>query len=67
MCIHGPTEILAFQHFQLAKRIFKKEKLKIEFLSGKTENNKKNLILKSLKEGKIDHYRNHALFQKRLT
>ena len=63
----GPTEILAFQHFQLAKKIFKKEKLKIEFLSGKTENNKKNLILKSLKEGKIDLIiGTHALFQKKV-
>ena len=50
----GPTEILAFQHFQLAKKIFEKEKIVIEFLSGKTNNNKRKLILNKLKEGKID-------------
>ncbi len=61
----GPTEILAFQHFKLAKKIFKNEKFIIEFLSGKTETKKKQLILKNLKEGKIDLIiGTHALFQK---
>ena len=64
----GPTEILAFQHFQLAKKIFEKEKIVIEFLSGKTNNNKRKLILNKLKEGKIDLIiGTHALFQKKLT
>ena len=35
----GPTEILATQHYNLAKKIFN-SKLKIEFLSGKTEGKK---------------------------
>ena len=31
----GPTEILARQHFNLAKKIFKDLKIKIDFLTGK--------------------------------
>ena len=63
----GPTEILAKQHFQLAKKIFEKEKIVIEFLSGKTNNNKRKLILNKLKEGKIDLIiGTHALFQKKV-
>ena len=42
----GPTEILSFQHFKLAKEVFKKSKIKIEFLSGKTELSKRKKILK---------------------
>ena len=37
----GPTEILSNQHFNLAKKIFKKLNIKVEFLSGKTETTKK--------------------------
>ena len=33
----APTEILALQHFKLAKNIFKDTKIIVEFLSGKTE------------------------------
>ena len=33
----APTEILANQHFELAKKIFKNEILILEFLTGKTE------------------------------
>ena len=33
----APTEILANQHFQLAKKIFKNSNFKIDFLTGKTE------------------------------
>ena len=63
----GPTEILAYQHFQLATKLFKNEKVKIEFLSGKTESKKKKFILNNLKEGKIDLViGTHALFQKKV-
>ena len=37
----SPTEILAKQHYELAKKIFKNQKFEIEFLSGKTEYKKK--------------------------
>ena len=33
----GPTEILAKQHYELAKKIYKDENFKIDFLTGKTE------------------------------
>ncbi len=60
----SPTEILSYQHYQLAKKIFK-DKIKIEFISGKTENKKRNLILQNLEQGKIDLIiGTHALFQK---
>ena len=63
----GPTEILSFQHFKLAKEVFKKSKIKIEFLSGKTELSKRKKILKDLNEGKIDLIiGTHALFQKKI-
>ena len=42
----SPTEILAKQHYDLAKKIFKNINIKIEFLTGKTEykKRKKKLI-----------------------
>ena len=63
----SPTEILANQHYNLAKKIFKNSKVKIEFLTGKTEINKKIQILKDLENGKIDLLiGTHALFQKKI-
>ena len=50
----SPTEILANQHFQLAKRIYKNTKFKIEFLTGKTDFKKRKKILIDLKNGEID-------------
>ena len=42
----APTEILAYQHYKLAKEIFKKLNININFLTGKTEKKiKKKLIL----------------------
>ena len=60
----APTEILANQHFQLAKKIFKNSNFKIDFLTGKTElKNKKNF--KKLEIGHINLIiGTHALFQK---
>ena len=36
----SPTEILSYQHFKLAKEIFKETNIKIEFLTGKTDSKK---------------------------
>ena len=36
----APTEILAKQHYELTKKIFKDSKFKIDFLTGKTEEKK---------------------------
>ena len=37
----SPTEILAKQHYELSKKIFKDLNLKIDFLTGKTEYKKR--------------------------
>ena len=63
----GPTEILSYQHFNLAKKIFRKININIEFLSGNTEKKIKDEILKKLEDGKIDLLiGTHALFQKKI-
>ena len=41
----GPTEILAKQHYDLAKIIFKNFNIRIEFLTGKTDHKKRREIL----------------------
>ena len=63
----GPTEILANQHYKLAKEIFKETDFKIEFLTGKTDTKKRKEILKNLECGNIDIIiGTHALFQKKI-
>ena len=63
----SPTEILAKQHFDLTKKVFKDENLEIDFLTGKTEFKKKRDILKNLENGKIKLIiGTHALFQKKI-
>ncbi len=63
----GPTEILARQHFELAKKIFKKTNFKLDFVTGKTETNKRKKILINLEEGKTNLLiGTHALFQKKI-
>ena len=63
----GPTEILADQHFKLAKKIYKDAGFKIEFLSGKTDAKKRKVILNNLENGNIDIiFGTHALFQKKI-
>ena len=61
----APTEILAKQHFDLAKKIFKSTNINIEFLSGKTKSDDRKIILENLLNGKINFLiGTHALFQK---
>ena len=63
----APTEILANQHFQLAKKIFKNSNFKIDFLTGKTELKNEKKILKKLEIGHINLIiGTHALFQKKI-
>ena len=63
----GPTEILANQHYKLAKDIFKNTNFRIEFLTGKTEPKKRKEILKNLENGSIDIIiGTHSLFQKKI-
>jgi len=64
----APTEILAYQHYELAKKIFKYTNVKIEILTGKTNLHKKKSIYKDLKNGKINFLiGTHALFQKNVS
>tara|TARA_B100001057_G_scaffold297523_1_gene297791 strand:- start:1602 stop:3653 length:2052 start_codon:yes stop_codon:yes gene_type:complete len=66
VAIMTPTEILARQHFNLAKKIFTKD-ISLELLSGKSENNEKKKILYNLKNQKVDIvFGTHAIFQKKV-
>ena len=63
----APTEILAKQHFDLAKKIFINTKIKIELLAGKTETKKRKKIIDDLENGKLDFIiGTHSLFQKKI-
>ncbi len=63
----APTEILARQHYNLAKKIFEKTKFKIEFLTGKTDFSKKKEIIKNVELGRINFIiGTHSLFQKKI-
>ena len=63
----APTEILARQHYNLAKNIFRGTKVNIGFLVGNTKSLIKKKILNNLINGKIDLLiGTHALFQKHI-
>ena len=64
VAVMAPTEILARQHFNLAKKLYPK-KIKIELLSGKSEYKDKKEILNKLKNNRINIiFGTHAIFQK---
>ncbi len=66
VAVMAPTEILARQHFLLAKKLFPKN-IKIELLSGKSTYKDKKSILKKLLNMKTDIiFGTHALFQKKI-
>ena len=66
VALMAPTEILARQHFVLAKKIFPK-KITLEFLSSKSENIEKKRIIKNLKNNKTQMvFGTHAIFQKKI-
>ncbi len=66
VAIMAPTEILARQHFDLAKKIFDKD-INLEILSSKSEYKQKKIIINKLKEKKIDIiFGTHAIFQKKI-
>ena len=66
VAVMAPTEILARQHFMLAKKIFPKN-IKIELLSGKsTFKDKKNILDRLLKKQIDIIFGTHALFQKKV-
>ena len=66
VALMAPTEILARQHYTLAKKLFP-ENIHIELLSSKSENIKKKKIIKNLEENKINMvFGTHAIFQKKI-
>ena len=61
----APTDALARQHFENAKKIFKDTKLRIELLIGATPASEKKRIYADLEDGSIDIViGTHALFAK---
>ena len=50
----APTEILAVQHYEEAKKIFSKYKLNIVLLTSSTSNKDKKTVYEELENGKID-------------
>ncbi len=66
VAVMAPTEILARQHFLLAKKIFPKN-IRIELLSGKSSyKDKKNILDKLLTKEINIIFGTHALFQKKV-
>jgi len=66
VALMAPTEILARQHFNLAKRLFAKN-ISIELLSSKSESSQKKTIIKNLKDNNIQMvFGTHAIFQKKI-
>jgi len=66
VALMAPTEILARQHFLLAKRLFSKN-IKIELLSGKSSHKDKKVIINKISNKKIDIiFGTHALFQQKV-
>ncbi len=63
----SPTEILAKQHYNLAKKIFINTKIRIGFLTGKTDVKKRKQIINDLENGNIDIIiGTHSLFQEKI-
>ena len=66
VAVMAPTEILARQHYNLAKKIFSL-KLNIELISGKSDYKTKKKILNKLSNHEVDIiFGTHAIFQKKV-
>ena len=66
VALMAPTEILARQHYTLAKEIFPKN-INIRLISGKSDYKRKKIILDELSKHKIDIiFGTHAIFQKKV-
>jgi ATP-dependent DNA helicase RecG len=66
VAVMAPTEILARQHYNLAKEIFDKN-LNLEILSSKSEYKEKKIIREKLGNNQIDViFGTHAIFQKKI-
>ncbi len=66
VALMAPTEILAKQHFNLAKKLFP-QNINIQLLSSKSEKVIKKNIIENLKNNKINMvFGTHAIFQKKI-
>ena len=64
----APTEILASQHYELAKKLFFSTNIKIDLLTSKTILKDKKKIISNLKNGGINFLiGTHSLFQKKIS
>ena len=62
----APTEILAKQHYELAKKLLNKN-LKLSLLTSKTNNQERKIILSKLKNNQVDIiFGTHSLFQQKI-
>jgi len=67
VALMAPTEILARQHYTLAKKLFPKA-ISIDLLSSKSGNIEKKRIITNLKNNKTQMvFGTHAIFQKKIT
>ncbi len=63
----APTEILAKQHFELAKKLFSSTSIELVLLTGKTSYLEKKQILNGIKNGNVKFiFGTHSLFQKKI-
>ncbi len=63
----APTEILANQHYQLAKKLFEGTNVTLNILTGKTDYKEKNKILSMLENKTINFiFGTHSLFQNKI-
>ena len=63
----APTEILAKQHFELAKKLFSSTSIELALLTGKTSYLEKKQILNGIKNGNVKFiFGTHSLFQKKI-
>ena len=66
VALMAPTEILALQHYKLAKNLFSK-KINLEILTSKTDYAKKKEILRKISNKKVNMIvGTHSLFQKKI-
>jgi ATP-dependent DNA helicase RecG len=66
VAVMAPTEILARQHYNLAKEIFDRN-LNLEILSSKSEYKEKKIIKEKLENNQINViFGTHAIFQKKI-
>ncbi len=62
----APTEILAYQHYKLAQSLLK-DKIKIDFLTSKTDYTERKKIIKNLETNKIKIlFGTHSVFQEKI-